>query len=301
MAPSANRRSGSSRRAQYSTFFGFTAAAIGALVGIALLIVSVVDPTAFSGVRGVAQDVASPGGSAAAQARSGGQGVFDVLGGYILAGSQNAHLRRELEAAKVRLVEAQAVADENRRLRALLGVARTDPRPVVVTRLMASTPTSTRRFATITAGSGAGVQVGMPVRTPVGVVGRVLEVSGATSRVLLITDTESVVPARRSTDGVAAFAQGRGDGTLQLRLISLGINPLKIGDVFVTSGSGGLYRPGMAIARVTGLTRDGAIAQVLSDPAASEFVTVEPVWINQVSPPPSDAAIPAAPASGATP
>ena len=118
----------------------------------------------------------------------------------------------------------------------------------------------------------------MPVRAPLGLIGRVLEVGRRTARVLLITDTESVVPVRRAADGVPAFAQGRADGSVQIRLISLGVNPLKRGDVMVTSGSGGLYRPGVAVAVVASLTRDGAVARVLSDPAASELVVVEPVW-----------------------
>jgi rod shape-determining protein MreC len=65
---------------------------------------------------------------------------------------------------------------------------------------------------------------------------------------------------------------------LQIRLISLGINPLKRGDAFVTSGAGGLYRPGTPIAIVDAITRDGAIAKLVSDPSTSEFVAVEPVW-----------------------
>jgi rod shape-determining protein MreC len=139
----------------------------------------------------------------------------------------------------------------------------------------------------------------MPVRTPLGLVGRVLEVGRRTSRVLLVTDTASVGPVRRATDGVPAFAQGLGDGRLQLRLISLGVNPLKKGDVFVTSGSGGLYRPGTVIAAVVSLTRDGAIARVLSDPGATEFVAVEPMWAMPAPAPtptsaPGGAATPAA-------
>ena len=118
----------------------------------------------------------------------------------------------------------------------------------------------------------------MPVRTPLGLVGRVLEAGTHTSRIMLVTDPESVVPVKRARDGVAAFAQGHGDGTLQLRLINLGLNPLKLGDVFVTSGSGGLYRPNTAVGVVTKLTRDGAVARILSDPSTSEFVVVEPVF-----------------------
>ena len=118
----------------------------------------------------------------------------------------------------------------------------------------------------------------MPVTSPMGLVGRVLEVGRTSSRVLLLTDSESIVPVRRATDNIIAFAEGRADGSLRLRLISLGVNPLKIGDVFVTSGSGGMFRPGVAVAMVTQLNDDGAIARLLSNPAATDIVIVEPVW-----------------------
>ena len=108
--------------------------------------------------------------------------------------------------------------------------------------------------------------------------GRVLEASRSSSRVLLITDSESVLPVRRAGDNTVAFAEGRGDGLINIRLINLGINPLKRGDVFVTSGAGGLYRPGIAVAIVTRLTDDGAVARIISNPAATDFVAVEPLW-----------------------
>jgi rod shape-determining protein MreC len=290
MAPPGNRRSGHSRRAQYTTFFGYIAGIVGALVGAGFLIVSIVDPHAFARLRGTAADVTAPGGRAAAQGRAAGDGLFEIIRGYALAGSRMAGLERELAEAKTRLVAAQATAEENRRLKAVLGLTRLDPRPVVVTQLVAGTGSSTRRFGIIGAGSDDGVAVGMPVRSPLGLVGRVLEVGRTTSRVLLVTDTESVVPARRASDGVPAFVQGRGDGRLQLKLVNLGINPLKVGDAIVTSGSGGLYRPGVPLAVVVSVTRDGAIARLLSDPAAAQFVTVEPVWA-----PPSDLPPPSAP------
>ncbi len=277
MAPP-NRRPGYSRRAQYTTFFGYLAGILGALLGGALLIVSIVSPTSFAGLRSLGSDVAAPVSGLGARGRSGSYGLLGNIGAYFKAASQNARLNRELEAAKVRLIEAEALAEENKRLKALLNLPEGEPKPVAYARLVGSTSSSTRRFATLSAGASNGVAMGMPVRSPLGLVGRVLEVGNATARVLLITDTESVVPVRRSRDSVAAFAQGRSDGTLQIRLISLGINPLKRGDTFVASGSGGLYWPGTPIAVVTALTRDGAIAQLISNPAATEYVAVQPIW-----------------------
>ena len=296
MPSSANRRSGNSRRAQYTTFLSYLLGGMGAVVGAALLIFSLFNPSAFAWLRGMGSDATAPASRAMAGGKTEGRGLIDGIQGYFAAGSQNAALKREIAIAKVRLVEAEAIAEENRRLKALLGLMQHDPKPLAAARLIGSTSTSPRRFATIDVGSEDGVLVGMPVRSQMGVVGRVLEVFGRTSRVLLVTDSESVVPVRRAKDGIAAFAQGKADGTLQIRLINLGLNPLKQGDTLVTSGSGGLYRPGIPIAMVMRVTSDGAIARVLSDPGATDYVVVDPIWAQEALPPLPAAASADAPA-----
>lgn len=278
MAPSANRRSGYSRRAQYSTFFGYIAGVAGTLVGAVLLIVSIVNPGFFGFARGLAADAAEPAGAAAARGRAAGRGTLETIEGFLKAASSHARLEDELREAKVRLAEADAIAAENVRLKKLLGLASGPPQAITATRITSSSASSSRRYAVIGAGRSQGVAAGMPVRSNMGLIGRVLEAGNSSSRVLLVTDTESLVPVRRAKDGLPAFANGRGDGTVQIRLINLGINPIRKGDVFVTSGSGGLYRPGTAMAVAEKLLPDGAIARVLSDPAATEYVIVEPVW-----------------------
>ncbi|MXO73823.1 rod shape-determining protein MreC [Altererythrobacter aerius] len=278
MAPHTSRRSGHSRRAQYGLFTGYVLAAIGAAVGAALLAISLWRPSTFNGLRGTASEAVTPVGRASAATRAGSQDLFDTISGYLAAGSQNAALKREVEIARIRLKEAEAVRGENARLKALLGFREGAVKPVAIARLIGSTASSTRRFAYLGAGSNQGVAVGMPVRSPRGVVGRILEVAPDSSRVLLLADSESVIPVRRSRDEIVAFAEGRGDGRLRIRLINLGINPLKKGDVFVTSGAGGYYRPGIAVAILQEVTEDGGVAAVISDPAATDFVAVEPIW-----------------------
>jgi rod shape-determining protein MreC len=264
--------------AQYGLFTGYVLAAIGAAVGAVLLGVSLFRPSSFNGPRGAAADAVAPVGEASAATRSAGQGFFDSIAGYFEAGSQNARLRKEVELARIRLKEADAVRSENVRLKALLGFRESATKPVAVARLVGSTASSTRRFAYLGAGANQGVSIGMPVRSPRGVVGRVLEVGENSSRVLLLADSESVIPVRRANDEVVAFAEGRGDGRLRIRLINLGINPLRKGDVFVTSGAGGYYQPGVAVAIVQEITPDGGVAAVISDPAATDFVAVDPIW-----------------------
>jgi rod shape-determining protein MreC len=278
MAPPAGQRSGSNKRAELSLFAGYVLAGLGAALGALLLILSLWRPDTLHGLRSMLTDMASPMGHAGAEGRVQSRGFFEAIAGYYEAGSKNAELQREMEIARVKLAEARALAQENVRLRAVIGMARDDVRPVAVARLIGSTSSSARRIAYLGAGRSDGVRVGMPVTSPLGLVGRVLETGRASSRVLLLTDSESIVPVRRATDDVVAFAEGRADGSLRLRLVNLGVNPLKLGDVFVTSGAGGIFRPGIAVAMVTELTDDGAIGQLLSNPAATDVVIVENVW-----------------------
>jgi rod shape-determining protein MreC len=278
MAPPDAHRSGSNKRAQLGLFAGYVVAGSGALIGAVLLAISLFSPATFQGLRTMAIDLASPAGEAGAVGRTQGRNVFEAIAGYYDAGSKNAELEREIAIARVRLAEAEALRQENARLKGILNLTEGDVRPVAIARLIGSTSSSTRRFAYLSAGSSDGVTNGMPVTSPMGLVGRVLEVGNRTARVILLTDPESMVPVRRATDDVVAFAEGRADGSLRIRLINLGINPLQIGDVFVTSGAGGMFRPGVAVATVTKITEDGAIAQLLSNPAATDVVIVEPIW-----------------------
>ncbi|HEX7710686.1 MAG TPA: rod shape-determining protein MreC [Sphingomonadaceae bacterium] len=288
MARPADRRRGHSKKAQYSAFTGYLVAAIGAALGAILLIVSLLRPGAFAPLREEATDIVAPAGEAGAAGRSGSLGFVDAISGYFRAGSQNARLREEAQQARIKLAEASALAEENRELKALLKLGQGPDKPIAFARLIGSTSASTRRIAYLSAGRNQGVEPGMPVRAPRGLIGRVLEAGSDSARVLLLTDGASMVPVKRAGDEVVAFAEGRADGTLRLRLINLGINPLKVGDVFVTSGAGGIFRPGVAVAVVSSLTKDGGIGRVLANPAATVYVAVEPQW----APAPDETATP---------
>ena len=270
-----NRRPGHSRRAQYNTFYNYLFALGGLGIGVVLLLVSIDSSGAFAGARSAANGALAPVGVAGAEARQESTSWFATLAGYFTRGSRVASLEREVAVARVRLAEQAALKQENQRLKALLNLNESDNKPVAFARLIGSTSSSTRRFATLSVGSNQGVTVGMSVRSPLGLVGRVLETGGNTCRILLITDTESTVPVRRASDGVQAYATGQGDGTLRIRLAATGVNPLRKGDALVTSGSGGLYRPNEAVAIVVSLLPDGAIARPLSDPGMTEYVAVQ--------------------------
>lgn len=281
MARSQDRRPGFSRRAQYGIFTGYVIAVLGVVAGVILLVVSLINPGAFSFARAAAGEMARPLGTAGAETRSTSKNVFEAVGAYFQAGRQNAGLRREVEAARANAVSMRALEQENRRLKALLGIVDEERRPVATARLIGSTATSARRFAVLAAGQRHGVRTGYPVRSATGLIGRVVETGPGTARVLLVTDPENVVPVRRASDGLAAFVQGGANGAVQIRLINTGVDTVRKGDVFVTSGSGGLYPPNIPVAVAVTPTRDGAEGHLAADPSDAEFVIVEPAYLAQ--------------------
>lgn len=278
---SSNRRPGFSRRAQYSRFIGYMVAAAGMLVGVVLLVLSSFDPVAFRALRSGAAELTTPVSSGLAWA---GNGIADIpagVGSYFGVRSENARLKQELAAQRDLVMRARTLAYDNRRLRALLRLRDGNTGTVAVARLVSSTGSSTRRFATLNAGSWQGVRSGQPVRGPEGLIGRTVAVGPNNARVMLLADSESIVPVRRTRDGLAAIAVGRGDGWVEVRSAAGAAVTFDRGDLFVTSGNGGLFPPGIPVARVIHKATDIAVGRTFAQPDTSDFAMVLPLFVEQ--------------------
>jgi rod shape-determining protein MreC len=289
----ATARPGWSRRAQYGLFFSFLAVVAGIVVGVILLTMSLVAPRAFDTVRGAALDVTGPVASGLHEVTATAGGLFTGAGDYWDAANQNGKLKRERQAMLRRMVEAKAIFQENQQLKATLQLREREENAVAAGRIVGSSFNSPRRFASLSIGASDGVRIGMPVRSPDGLVGRIVAAGALASRVLLVSDRANIVPARLLRSGIPVIAQGRGDGTIDVRPLEVGRNPFKRGDIIITSGTGGLYPPLVPIARVVKLDDDGAVALPLADPANTSFAIVlppfEPAAVAAESAPEADA------------
>ena len=293
MAASAGSRPGWSRRAQYSLFFSFLAVVAGLIVGLIMLILSLVSPQSYSAVRGAALDVTAPISGALNEVATTVSGLFTGAGDYWDAANQNGELKRDRAALMRRMVEARGIVEENKQLKAALGLRERSAKVVATGRVVGSSFESLRRFAVIAVGTSDGVAIGMPVRAPEGLIGRVVDAGTLASRVLLVTDRANIVPARILRGGQPVISTGRGDGTIDVRPLEVGKNPFRSGDIIITSGTGGLYPPLVPIAKVIRLDDDGAIAIPIADPSRVSFAIVEPPF--------EPAALAAAAASGSEP
>ena len=269
-------RPGWSRKAQYGLFFSLLGVIAGVVIGLVLLVTALVAPKTFDGIRGAALDVTGPVASALHEVTATVGGLFTGADDYWDAANQNRALKRERKAMLQRMVEAKAIVLENRQLKDALQLRQRAGDSIATGRIVGSSFNSARRFAILSVGAGGGVREGMPVRSPQGLVGRILETGALASRVLLISDRASIVPSRLLRNGIPVIAQGRGDGTIDVRPLEVGRNPFKPGDIIITSGTGGLYPPLVPVARIVKLKDDGAVAVPLADPANVSFAIVEP-------------------------
>lgn len=288
MAPPHNRRPGFSRRAQYGFFLAYVVALAGAIVSAVLLALSSLDPPAFASLRASLAEVTTPVSSGISGVGNWLGSIPGGIGDYIAVRGQNAALRKQLADQHALFMRARSLSYDNRRLLALLQVRERIAEPVVAARLVSSTGSSTRRFAVLNAGSWQGVATGQPVRGPEGLIGRVLETGPNSARVLLLIDPESVVPVRRTRDGMPALAAGRGDGLIDVKSVALSTTDFGPGDVFVTSGTGGIYPPNIPVARVLRRGRDASIARSFAQADTLDYALVQRAFMPEPPPIPVD-------------
>ncbi|MEH3101902.1 rod shape-determining protein MreC [Sphingomonas adhaesiva] len=299
MAPSRDRRPGFSRRAQYGLFFTYILGIALAVVGAALLALSTFNPAAFAMARAGVAELTAPVSAVLGAGVRAVASVPETIGTYFRVHDENERLRARLDRAHGALIAGRRAQLENARLRALLRLRDRLPDVVTTARIVSTTASSTRRYGLLNAGAWQGVAEGQPVSGPEGLIGRILYTGPNTARVLLITDAESVVPVVRVRDGRPALAAGRGDGLIDIRTIDTADGRFRPGDIFVTSGTGGIFVPGVPVARVLQAGSENAPARPFARADVLDIAIVHRAFMPP--PPPAPAPVPSpAPSPSAT-
>lgn len=252
-------------------------AVIVAIVAVVAVLVSDRRETfraeAYGATRGVADRVLTPVGDAlSAPGRWTGDGI-EAVKGYFFAISENRRLKAELKEMSQWRDVAYALKNENTRYRTILGLKTDPPIPMVAARVVLDSrgPFANTRLAN--AGKEKGVQVGNPVLSENGLVGRIMGVTTGASRVLLTTDTASKIPVMIDRTNARAILTGDGGPNPKLDYLR-GQNPVREGDRVMTSGDGGVMPRGLPVGTaVKGL--DGRWRVVLAaDKSPIDFVRI---------------------------
>ena len=210
--------------------------------------------------------------------------VFRQIAQTRLAREEQLALQAENKRLLAENIVLQEILRENESLRSQLAYAALNPRFTlvgthVVGQVLGHDPHSFLDYILIGAGISDGLDVGMPVVTPLGLVGRIAEVGSYTSRVLLIEDASSSVSGLMQSSRVHGQVVGTSGGGLRMQFIASS-DPVAVGDSVVTSQLGASFPQGIPVGTVLSLEeqRNSTIIYAMLQPAV-DFTRLEEVMV----------------------
>ncbi|MFT3974442.1 MAG: rod shape-determining protein MreC [Amaricoccus sp.] len=186
---------------------------------------------------------------------------------------QNAELRRELQRMQGWREAALQLEQKNAKLLALNRVRQNPRLSFVTAEVLADSGSPFSNSAMVNVGRIDGVEDGWAAMDGLGLVGRVAGVGERSSRIILVTDASSRVPATIRPSGQRAMVAGDNTAAPTLEFLDQQ-DELRPGDRVVSSGDGGIYPPDILIGQVY-IGKDGrARVRLAADTRRLEFVRV---------------------------
>jgi rod shape-determining protein MreC len=178
---------------------------------------------------------------------------------------ENLELTARLRLANLQLQRFAALEDENRRLRDMRENSAGVADRVLVASIMNVDLDPFRHRVLVDKGGRDGVFKGQAVLDAEGIFGQVSQVHAETAEVILISDAEHAIPVQSNRSGLRTIAVGTGDSDrLSLPFVTVE-SDLKVGDLLISTGIGGVFPRGYPVAEVTRVDRTAAATFALVD------------------------------------
>lgn len=175
--------------------------------------------------------------------------MFDDFQSYARIYEQNQELRRELQQMKSWREAAIQLEQENARLLDLNKVRLNAQLTFVTGVVLTDNGSPFRRSVLLNVGARDGIRDGWATMDGLGLVGRIAGVGDKTSRVILLTDTNSRIPVTIQPSGQKALLVG--DNTLAPPIdIVDNVEDVRPGDRVVTSGDGKVFPADILVGQI---------------------------------------------------
>ena len=163
---------------------------------------------------------------------------------------ENRELRESIKVLNARVLEENEALIANERLKRLLELKSATRIPSLAASVIAEDGSPWFKTVAIDRGAADGLREGLPVVAADGIVGQLVKLTAAGSRVLLITDTASSVAAVVQRSRARGVLKGTGGGRCSLEFAARD-EDVKVGDIVMTSGIGGIFPKGIPAGEVT--------------------------------------------------
>jgi rod shape-determining protein MreC len=196
-------------------------------------------------------------------------------------------LQKEVIKLRGENIKLEELSIENERLRNLLSFKKEVTGKVIPARVIARDSTNWHKTIIIDKGTNQGVQKGMPVITPQGLVGKVIQAENEVGQVMLIIDPNLRVGALVQRTREEGIVEGSSSGLCRMKYLSLDAD-VKPEDIIISSGLGVIYPKGLVIGTVKSVGKDagGLYLYAWIEPMA-DFSRLEEILCMEVEPLPS--------------
>ena len=163
--------------------------------------------------------------------------------------AENVRLQAENAMLKRWRRRAEILESENRQLRSVAGAVSPDRRVALTARAVTAPGGTFAHTVLVANGSDQGIAAGNPVVTADGLVGLVVDVGAAYSRVLMISDINAQIPVILASSSWPGVTTGNNGPFLALRYLPEEAMP-RVGELVLTSGHGGVLPAGVPVGRI---------------------------------------------------
>jgi rod shape-determining protein MreC len=253
---------------------------LGAIAVVCLLLLTL----QMRGYTAVATDalavVTTPIQSALARVNRSAVGVWSTYQDWKNVRAENHRLREEAQQLRVEALQVNETVEENRRLRRLLALKAAMPLETLSGEIIAREWGGWVRSLTVNRGRSDHVSRMTAVIAPDGLIGRVVDVRPGASVVQVLIDPASTVGAHAVRSRTAGIVEGEPRGTMRFKYMARDGAGLEVGDLVVTSGSGGLFPRGIPIGRVRAIDdRGSALFHYAQLAPAVDFARIDEVLL----------------------
>ncbi|MEI6208883.1 MAG: rod shape-determining protein MreC [Desulfuromonadales bacterium] len=182
------------------------------------------------------------------------ENIWDGYFSLVHVRSENVRLLAAIKELGSRIAAGDEAVLQKQRLENLLGMKESIKPATLGATVVGEDVSAWFRTLVIDRGASSGLRVGMAVVAAEGVVGQVVKVAATTSRVLLLTDHASGIAATIQRSRARGVVKGKGEGLCSLEFTTRE-EDVKVGDLVVTSGIGGVYLKGLPVGEVTMVKR----------------------------------------------
>lgn len=198
--------------------------------------------------------------------------------------TENHALRQLNKDLSIQFMQLRDAGLKVEKLQAMLEFKEASPLMLRSAEVIGKTTIQMRSFATLNVGEKDGVQVGMPVITEQGLVGRIIGTNEGYSVVQLLPNRDTRVAAKTTQGRNDGLVSWDGSSSLFLRNVP-SVQPQKLGDTVVTSNYSSLYPENIVIGTITQIEPEGGslFYKITVQPAVN-FATLEEAFVVLYSP-----------------